>query len=205
MKNRKKELTIKNTMALLIGLSLFLFSSVSIASDQFVSNVGIMNYTPTNILLKITGLEGESQIEGHVGEIDVLAWRWGATQSGSMHVGGGGGAGKVSVEDLSLTKLSDKASIGLLRACFSGTHFSEAILIVHKPEPNPMDYLVIKMSQVLVTSISTGENSAEEIVKEMVTLNFAKVEVNYTPIDPKTGAPGATMDFTWNIEKNVEE
>ena len=50
-----------------------------------------------DMFLKIEGVDGESRDDKHAGEIDVLAWSWGMTQSGSMHVGGGGGSGKVSV------------------------------------------------------------------------------------------------------------
>ncbi len=50
-------------------------------------------------------------------EIDVLvAWSWGAAQSGTTHVGSGGGAGKVSVQDLSITKYIDKSSPTLFSA-----------------------------------------------------------------------------------------
>jgi len=37
----------------------------------------------------------------------VLSWNWGMVQSGSRHVGGGGGTGKVAVRDLSCVKYID--------------------------------------------------------------------------------------------------
>ncbi|MDV3444034.1 type VI secretion system tube protein Hcp, partial [Pseudomonas otitidis] len=39
--------------------------------------------------------------------------------------GRGGGAGKVSVQDLSLTKYIDKSSPNLMMACSNGKHFPE--------------------------------------------------------------------------------
>lgn len=44
----------------------------------------------------------------------VLAWSWGASNSGTTHMGGGGGAGKANVQDLSLTRSTDAQS-----PCFS--------------------------------------------------------------------------------------
>ena len=44
------------------------------------------------------------------GGIDLLAWSWGMSQSGSFHVGGGGGAGKANFQDISCTKWIDKGS-----------------------------------------------------------------------------------------------
>jgi type VI secretion system secreted protein Hcp len=51
----------------------------------------------TDIFLKLDGLDGESSDHAHEKEIDVLSWSWGMTQSGSMHVAKGGGAGKANV------------------------------------------------------------------------------------------------------------
>ena len=48
-----------------------------------------------DMFLDIEGeISGESQDKVHKDEIDVLAWSWGVSQSGSFHVGGGGGAGE---------------------------------------------------------------------------------------------------------------
>ena len=44
-----------------------------------------------DMYLKLTGIDGESSDSTHAGEIDVLAWSWGASQSGTMHLGTGGG------------------------------------------------------------------------------------------------------------------
>ena len=49
-------------------------------------------------------------------------------QPGSGHVGGGPGAGKVSVHDLSFTKYIDMSSPDLMLACCNGKHYAEAQL-----------------------------------------------------------------------------
>jgi type VI secretion system secreted protein Hcp len=48
----------------------------------------------------------------------------------------------------------------------------------------PLEYLVINMKNVLVTSVSTGGSGGEDRLTENVTLNFSEVEWNYTPQDP---------------------
>ena len=60
------------------------------------------------------------------GEIDVLSWSWGLSQSGTMHTGGGGGSGKVNVQDLTLTKWVDKASPVLMQYAMTGNQFPTA-------------------------------------------------------------------------------
>lgn len=157
-----------------------------------------------DILLKIEEIGGESMIKAHEGEMDVLAWSWGMSQSGSMHVGGGGGAGKANVQDITITKFIDKASVNLMRSCLNGVHLKEAILTVRKAGKDPVDYVVITMSPVLVTSLSTGGSGGEDRLTENVTLNFSKVKTSYTP-QKEDGTADAAIDLTWNIEQNVEE
>ncbi len=157
-----------------------------------------------DIILKIEGVDGESVIQDHEDEIDVLAWSWGMSQSGSMHVGGGAGSGKVNIQDVSLTKYVDKSSPNLMRTCCNGEHLTEATLTVRKAGKDALDYLKIKMSPVLVTSLDTGGSGGEDRLTENVTLNFAKVEVGYTP-QKEDGTGDAEISLIWNIEKNVEE
>lgn len=156
-----------------------------------------------DFLLKINGVDGESKISGHEGEIDVLAWSWGMSQAGTMHVGGGGGAGKVDVQDISLTKYVDKATPNLVKMCCNGKHFDEVLLTVRKAGGDVVDYLTIKMTDALVTSVNTGGSAGEERLTENVTLNFAKYEMTYTPQE-KTGAGGGGITVGWDIEANVE-
>ena len=77
-----------------------------------------------DMFIKIGELKGEAQDDTHKGEIDVLAWSWGMSQSGTTHMGSGGGAGKVSVQDLSFTKYVDMSSTELMLACFVEREFT---------------------------------------------------------------------------------
>jgi type VI secretion system secreted protein Hcp len=136
--------------------------------------------------------------------IDVLAWSWGMSNSGSAHSGGGAGAGKVNVQDMSFTKYIDKSSPNLMLGCCKGTHFDEALLVVRKSGDKPVEYLKIKMTEVLVTAVSTGGSGGEDRLTENVTLNFAKVNLDYVPQDDK-GAAGTAIPMAWDISANANE
>jgi type VI secretion system secreted protein Hcp len=154
-----------------------------------------------DMFIKLEGIDGESKDAKHEGEIDVLAWSWGMSQSGTMHLGGGGGAGKVSVQDLSLTKYIDRASGNLMLYCASGKHIPEAKLVVRKAGDKPLEYVVITMTDCIVSSVSTGGSGGEDRLTENVSLNFAKVKVEYQE-QAKDGSGKAGPEFGWNIEKN---
>ena len=155
-----------------------------------------------DMFIKIGSLKGEAKDGTHKDEIDVLAWSWGMSQSGTTQVGGGGGSGKVNVQDLSFTKYLDKSSPDLYLACCKGTHEKDAKLTMRKAGDKPLEYLIITMTEVLVTSISTGGSGGEDRLTENVSLNFAKVKVEYTE-QTATGGAGDKPKMTWNMQANT--
>ncbi|HXI52450.1 MAG TPA: type VI secretion system tube protein Hcp, partial [Candidatus Saccharimonadales bacterium] len=114
------------------------------------------------MFIKIGDVDGESKDKTHLKSIDVLAWSWGLSNSGSAHTGGGAGAGKVNVQDISITKYVDSASPKLMLACCSGTHYPEALLTVRKAGGTPVEYIKIKVEEVLITAVSTGGSGGED-------------------------------------------
>ncbi|RDI29499.1 MULTISPECIES: type VI secretion system tube protein Hcp [Pseudacidovorax] len=156
-----------------------------------------------DMFLKIEGepVKGESRDANHKEEIDILAWSWGMSQSGTMHQGGGGGAGKVNMQDISITKYVDSASHALILACCKGTHYDKMTLVVRKAGDNPLEYIKITMEEVIIASVSTGGSGGEDRLTENVSLNFAKVKFEYDPQTQKGGGKGVKT-AGWNIAEN---
>ncbi len=157
-----------------------------------------------DMFLKIDTIEGESQDKTHKKAIDILAWSWGLSQSGTTHLGSGGGAGKVNIQDLSVTKYVDASSNALIMACCKGTHLAKVDLTVRKAGDNPLEYIKIYLQEVLVTAVSTGGSGGEDRLTENVTLNFAKVKFEYQPQDDKGAKLGGVKTATWNIPANSD-
>ena len=157
-----------------------------------------------DMFLKIEGVDGDSVDDAHAKEFDILAWSWGMSQGGTTHMGPGGGAGKVNVQDLSFTKYVDGGSAALMWACCTGKHVVEAMLTVRKAGGDkPLEYIKIKMEDLLVTSVSTGGSGGEERLTENITLNFAKYHMWYTP-QKGDGSGDAVKKVGWNIPTNKE-
>lgn len=156
-----------------------------------------------DMFLKIEGVEGESADDKHKGEIDVLSFSWGMSQSGSMHIAGGGGSGKVNVQDMSVTKYLDKATTVLMQSCCLGKHFTKATLTCRKAGGKPVEYLIVTMEEVLVTNISLGGSEQDDLQTEMISLNFGKVLVKYTP-QAADGAAGAESELGFDIRANKQ-
>jgi type VI secretion system secreted protein Hcp len=85
--------------------------------------------------------------------------------------------------------------------CCNGKHVKEATLTVRKAGESPLEYIKVKMSDCLVSGVTTGGSGGEDRLTENVTLNFAKVEVEYTP-QKEDGSGDAPATMGWDISKN---
>lgn len=144
----------------------------------------------SDYLLELDGIKGESSDSTHPGNIELASFSWGATNV-PLLVGGGGGAGKVSFQDLHFTTSVSKASPQLFLACASGTHIKKATLFVRKAG-GTQDYYVITLSDILVTGISQGSGTPGGTTTpaaaptESFSLNFTKIEWEYRAADATT-------------------
>lgn len=148
--------------------------------------------------LEIDNVKGEVTADGHVDAIEVLAWSWGVKSSVSVTPGQPRKLGPTEVQDLSATKYQDLASAPLLLGVLRGDRFPSATLFVVKQSlSNPKTVLRIKMTDVLITSVSTGGAGGEERLTENITLNFATVEFRYEASGPHDGEIG---EARWDIQ-----
>jgi type VI secretion system secreted protein Hcp len=108
---------------------------------------------------------------------DILDWGF-TTESTGAGRGAGGGAAKPKFGDLHIVKTVDKASPTLFKACASGKHFASVTLVVRKAGGGTS--LTITMDDVLISSYQTGGSSSGERPTESLSLNFTKIEFQYT-------------------------
>ena len=156
-----------------------------------------------DLFLNIETIKGEAQDSKHKGEMDLTQWKWGAVNAGSSHVASGGGSGKVQVQDMSVTKQVDLASPSLMLACCSGKHFPTATLTVRKAGgPQQLEYYVITMYDVVVSSWTSGVGDVKEIQSEQVSLNFARFKIDYKVQDSR-GQVGIGNEIIWDIAGNT--
>jgi type VI secretion system secreted protein Hcp len=157
-----------------------------------------------DMFLKLDKIKGDSGDHKHKDEIDVLSWSWGMHQTGTTHQATGGGAGKVSVQDVTFTHWVDKASADLMKACAKGEHISKGELVVRKAGgDDALEYIKLTMTNIIVTNVSTGGSHGEDRLTENVTLNFQKFKYEYKQQTEK-GGTGASPNFGWDIAANKE-
>ncbi len=151
-----------------------------------------------DMFLKLGDIKGESSDSRHAGEIDVLTWNWGATQSlaaGARTLA----AGKANINALVLTKVIDTSSPRLFESVVQGKHIPEAVFVVRKAGAKPLEFLKIKLHDVLVVSVKPSGNNNDRPMEE-VSLQFSSAEYSYVP-QKADGSAGPAVTYAWSASK----
>jgi type VI secretion system secreted protein Hcp len=135
--------------------------------------------------LKLDGIKGESVDEKHKGEIDILSFSWGVNNIGSIT--GGGGAGKASFKEFTVTKKVDRSSPKLMLACATGERLPQMqFAVAREPSANDPEggaYYIITLSDILISSYQSGGTQSDPVPTESVSFNFSKITFEYRPAD----------------------
>jgi type VI secretion system secreted protein Hcp len=156
----------------------------------------------SDIFLKVDGIKGESTDVNHKDEVEVLSWSWGVAQAPNSSAGGGG-SGKPSIGELVISKQVDKASPNLFRSCLTGRHIKDVELAHRRAGAGQTNFLVIKLRQVLITSLNASSAGGGARPTENISIAFDKVIYEYTPLKP-TGQPDAPVVLKWDVKANKE-
>jgi type VI secretion system secreted protein Hcp len=154
--------------------------------------------------LKIEGIpQAESpddQYKGSEGYMQIESWSFGASQGGTMAYGGGGGAGKVAMQDFHFVMKTNKASPKLFLACANGEHFPSATVYARKAGKTPQTFLTWKFSDCLVSSFQTGGSGSSDVIPvDQISLNFAKLEQEYKE-QKADGSLAAPQKVGWDLK-----
>jgi type VI secretion system secreted protein Hcp len=127
------------------------------------------------MFLKIDGIDGEARDHKHKGEIELLSYSWGLAQT--LASGGGGTAGKPTVQDFVIVKQIDKSSPKLMEATCTGQPLPSVQLSLVNKE-SQLEYLKVKLTDVLISSYQTGGAGAGGAVPvDQVSFNFTSVDI----------------------------
>jgi type VI secretion system secreted protein Hcp len=149
--------------------------------------------------LKLDGIDGESTDDKHKNwiEIDSFSWDLGGIigEEGSRATT----ASKVSVQDFNFVSRIDKSTPILMLSCATGKHITDGVLIGRKAGERQQDFLVIKLTDILVSGFQTGGSAGDVVPTDQFSLNFAKIEFTYIPEDP-TGKPGSPISAGFDVK-----
>ena len=104
---------------------------------------------------------------------------------------GGISGGKVNIQDVSLTKYIDKATVPILLDCAAGTLITDATLVARRNSATPYIFLTYALQNILVSSASEGGSGGEDRFTENISLAFQKIPGRTGPPRPAHPSPEA--------------
>jgi type VI secretion system secreted protein Hcp len=155
------------------------------------------------IFFKLDGVDGESEKDSHVKEMEVHGFSLSADNQSSVAFGTGSGAGKVDISGLHLQRQVDNASTKLFQLCCNGKHTAKGKLTVREAGGDkPVDFLTYDLEEVFIEHISWGGTAGGGKPSENVKVTFKKIVQTYYP-QLATGAQGTKMVGGWDIGKGT--
>ena len=155
------------------------------------------------MFLKLDGIEGESLDAAHGGEIEIKSWNWNTENHVKWDVNQGGQSTKVIVNDINLEKACDKASVTLHQNCITGKHIKHGTITCRKNDGDQkFEYLIVKLTDVMITKINFEGQGDEQSLKETVGLSFAEFRMDYK-LQNDTGTAQGSKSFQFNVQKQV--
>jgi type VI secretion system secreted protein Hcp len=149
-----------------------------------------------DMFLKIEGtrqgpIKGDSNVPGHVDEIDVIGWNWGMDVSAASF---GSAAARTTLQEIVVRKRVDRSSTALMSALRANEPLKKAILTVRKAGGEaPVDYLKITIEKARIMSHRIGSVGDEQTeVHEELRIAFFKINVQDQPQTGIGGGGGAT-------------
>ena len=149
--------------------------------------------------LKLEGVPGEATASGHKDEIVIDSFSMAVSRPAAT---GGTQTGRPQFTDISFSHRLDKASPILMLRCAQGTHIPTAVLTCRTVGARQDIFYVIRLTDVVVTSVSIGGTAGGDRPIENFSLNYARIEWEYIPQLP-TGGMGDPVRATWNIPANT--
>jgi type VI secretion system secreted protein Hcp len=156
-----------------------------------------------DMFLKLDGITGEADNPAHQGEIQIESFSWGVSQTGAFSSGGGGGAGKVSIQDFHFFKYIDSSTPDLFLACLSGRAIPKATFSIRQQADNAFDYFTVVLTNVHITGMNQNGTAtdADGSPLDNIALNFTKIEWTYTPKTAE-GTAGTPVKGGWDLKAN---
>lgn len=118
-------------------------------------------------------------------------------------MGGGGGAGKASFQDVTINKFTDTSSAKLYENVAVGSPITDAKLSVVKTDGSGGQDVITElvMTNLIVSSVSTAVGEGADRAEETITLNFVKFCLKNNSFDG-SGKLIEGTPFCWDISKN---
>lgn len=140
-------------------------------------------------------VKGEATAAGHLDDIVVTGWTWGLKASTALATEK---YERRSYTVLTIHKLIDRSTTGLMAALATNDEVKEAKLMLRRAGGQQEIYFTIKLGLGRIVSVS-HQTDTDGHPQEAVAIAFRKIDVEYQP-QQASGMRGGTTSFVDEIE-----
>ncbi len=145
------------------------------------------------IYLEYEGINGNVTADGYQGHIAVQKVQFGVGRGISMEAGNLSNreSSRPSLSEVTVTKMADNSVTAIFKEAVTGSAGKKAVIkFVRTGADKVEEYMDYTLENCLVSGYSI-EAEAEGEPKELITLSFARIMINYTDFDVtnKSGNP----------------
>lgn len=148
----------------------------------------------SDIFAKIGDIKGESTDAKHKDEIEIESFSFGEAANTSET---GQRSGKVQLQDFHFVMRVNKASPNLMKACATGQHIKEATITARKAGQTQLEYLKIKLEEVVISSYQHGGQQSEDVFFDQFSMWFTRIELEHVA-QTAAGGPGESTFFKYD-------
>jgi len=128
-----------------------------------------------NAYMQFGDINGESHDSAHMGWIEIDSFQWGVGRGSAMgSAASGAGAGRTSINEITIMKHEDVSSPKLQEACATGKHFPKVVIETERAGGQIMR---VTLEDVIVSAVHMS--SGGDRPTETVTLSFARSMTQY--------------------------
>lgn len=168
------------------------------AGAATVSARGALALAPTvaspKITMRVDGVDGDSNLAGFEGWVDLLTADWSGAREQSGRRGG------AVVDDFTVSMKYEGASIKLTEATLIGKVFPmieiELSMVI---DGKRVTYLAYELKNVIVTNFDT---SAAKRPRDKYGFSFEEIMATYTEYDD-TGTKTGNWEYSWKVEEQL--
>ena len=148
-------------------------------------------------------VKGETQDKKYKdkGAFEILSFEIGAENNINIgSISAGGGAGKATFKELTITKKTDTASCEMFSRLCDGTHFDDMHIVLRRSGGGGKsgdEFLKWEFKLVMIQDISWSGSDCDDICEETVVIQYGAMKVTYTE-QMADGRLGSSKSGEWS-------
>ena len=148
--------------------------------------------------IHIAEITGEALDQQYANWIEIVGYKFGASQSTSATASSAGGAssGRTTLTNFTFTKYLDSASCKLLEASCAGQHLKEVKLVVCRAGTEKLKYYEVVLEEVIIADYT--QSAADGVPIEVVQLDYGRIKTTYTQQKRTDGSGGGNIAGGWD-------